>query len=809
MSLDAVKSGFLSYLYEKLGEDIGDLGNNGVISDASIFMYSQEFKEYLRAEYNADASIFSKSISEIMNMEFENGKIVDDSEENAPLSEEDMEMFIEGVDNPEDYVYEDELISNDKNTTETQITQAALTNTAETQITETPPANANTSEGAVDFTPEDSAQNSESSTPENNQTNETYDFSNLEYGEKVNYALEEAYLDEGIISALDENADGSLNDEEKANFKNYLLGENKESINQTLEGVYANEKVIAALDSDNNSVLSDEEKKSFEDYIIYDKAKIEEALKNAFSQEDVIKAFDTDGDGKLSAEEKEAFENLAKGNNEHITLEDIEKILQDVKEGKISVVDGKISIKDDSVNTEEPAEIDTNETEKTESPQRTQSTSGTSSGGGGSYVNSYTPSSSKNVEKQMTLEELESARTEKEGEVSEAQSELSAVYSGDNKAVKDAMDKREDAREAYDKALEEDDEISQELKDKSKENLDAIEDKESEIDGINSNITETDGAISEQNTVISADKSNLQALKDSLSVLGSISTDDKEKQAEITAKKTELNEKISDADKKLETDNDKLEELEDKKEDYEEKLKTAKEELEKLEETKAEIQEEILANCSQETKDAMIAYNEAASNVNTVKEQEASTAKSNLETKQKELNEINAQINEKKAAQTKRENAVTSGMEAAIEWARKYDDMSQSEMQQIFKELGYQFDSGAWCADFVAMALGEAIGNENLPDWYKNIENKAYCPNIANAGKDHKISAEEAQPGDIVLFDWDGDGTADHVGLFVDNGDGSTTIRTIEGNTSGEGGSSCVEEKDRNRGTVLGIYSMH
>ena len=151
---------------------------------------------------------------------------------------------------------------------------------------------------------------------------------------------------------------------------------------------------------------------------------------------------------------------------------------------------------------------------------------------------------------------------------------------------------------------------------------------------------------------------------------------------------------------------------------------------------------------------------------------------------------------------------MTSDMQKAVDWARQYDDMSQSQMQEIFSKLGYQFDSGAWCADFVRMALGEGVGDENLPDWYKNVDNKAYCPSIQAAGEGHKVSAEEAETGDIVLYDWDGDGNADHVGLFVDNGDGSSTITAIEGNTSGAGGSSCVEEKSRGRGNILGIYSM-
>ena len=40
----------------------------------------------------------------------------------------------------------------------------------------------------------------------------------------------------------------------------------------------------------------------------------------------------------------------------------------------------------------------------------------------------------------------------------------------------------------------------------------------------------------------------------------------------------------------------------------------------------------------------------------------------------------------------------------------------------------------------------------------------------------------EPAPGDIVFFDWDNDGSADHVGI-VESCDGST-VRTVEGNSS-------------------------
>lgn len=55
----------------------------------------------------------------------------------------------------------------------------------------------------------------------------------------------------------------------------------------------------------------------------------------------------------------------------------------------------------------------------------------------------------------------------------------------------------------------------------------------------------------------------------------------------------------------------------------------------------------------------------------------------------------------------------------------------------------------------------------------------AYCPSIHNH---ETLEARDLQPGDIVLFDWEPDGTDDHVGI-VEWNDGRQ-VGTIEGNTN-------------------------
>ena len=45
------------------------------------------------------------------------------------------------------------------------------------------------------------------------------------------------------------------------------------------------------------------------------------------------------------------------------------------------------------------------------------------------------------------------------------------------------------------------------------------------------------------------------------------------------------------------------------------------------------------------------------------------------------------------------------------------------------------------------------------------------------------VPTSEGQYGDIVLFDWNGDGVADHIGLIISR-NGNGTYDTVEGNTS-------------------------
>jgi cell wall-associated NlpC family hydrolase len=72
------------------------------------------------------------------------------------------------------------------------------------------------------------------------------------------------------------------------------------------------------------------------------------------------------------------------------------------------------------------------------------------------------------------------------------------------------------------------------------------------------------------------------------------------------------------------------------------------------------------------------------------------------------------------------------------------------------------------------------------------------------------VKLEEAQKGDLVLMNWPGGNSVDHVGIAADRYRGNGLLATVEGNTSsGPGGSQSngggVFKRTRARSEIVGI----
>lgn len=110
----------------------------------------------------------------------------------------------------------------------------------------------------------------------------------------------------------------------------------------------------------------------------------------------------------------------------------------------------------------------------------------------------------------------------------------------------------------------------------------------------------------------------------------------------------------------------------------------------------------------------------------------------------------------------------------------------------------------AWCGIFVSWVYAQAgkpLGKIGFLKGFAGCQTAVF-----HFGKTKEFT-QEPQPGDIVFFDWNGDGRYDHTGIFVKWTTKGKTFETIEGNTSAtnqsNGGN--VERRSRNfvKGKVL------
>lgn len=105
-----------------------------------------------------------------------------------------------------------------------------------------------------------------------------------------------------------------------------------------------------------------------------------------------------------------------------------------------------------------------------------------------------------------------------------------------------------------------------------------------------------------------------------------------------------------------------------------------------------------------------------------------------------------------------------------------------SAINQVTGESGINCATTPWCAAWAMNMLND----HGVLDT-SSCSNVNYCPTIKNWAKDQGIykangSGYVPQAGDAILFDWNGDGTAQHIGIVqkVENG----KVYTIEGNSS-------------------------
>lgn len=107
------------------------------------------------------------------------------------------------------------------------------------------------------------------------------------------------------------------------------------------------------------------------------------------------------------------------------------------------------------------------------------------------------------------------------------------------------------------------------------------------------------------------------------------------------------------------------------------------------------------------------------------------------------------------------------------------------------------------CCFFVSKIFREA-GNASLFYGGKTV---AYCPNAIKWCKNvlAQIPPYLAMPSDIIFFDWELNGTPNHIG-FVANRVSDQVVHTLEGNTTNK---YCVAYRNREAKYIQGIFRPH
>ncbi len=427
----------------------------------------------------------------------------------------------------------------------------------------------------------------------------------------------------------------------------------EELLNETTVG----DSFVSSINQDQiifeNGIFTDSENTENENVKLTD-------ILNDFIQISKVKnTIDTDSNGILSNEEITEFLKLLGSldeNPEDISINDIFSAFNSVEEGtfgkeetnETSEIENEIIR--NAVNTGRPIG---NTRRASNNQGNIGSTTPTNTG---RVVNVPESSSPEN----LSLEELQTKKTEKENELKTAQETVKSVYAGETDGIKAAQRDCNEKENAYEEALKNDQNITDELRTRQQDNQENINNQKSIINEVESNIHTKETEINSQNTIIASDKSTIAALESSIANLKSQSSNNQDVKDDIETKLTSANEKLRAAKQKLENDEAALEKLEKDKTELENKLTEENEKLSGLETERESIEAEILANCSQETKTAMEAFKAAEANVEEVKASELATAKATESKIQTELNEINELINTKNANKIESEYSVNS-----------------------------------------------------------------------------------------------------------------------------------------------------
>ncbi|MBR6163854.1 CHAP domain-containing protein [bacterium] len=543
----------------------------------------------------------------------------------------------------------------------------------------------------------------------------------------------------------------------------------------------------------------------------------EEDFDEIYNDEEAKKLIDLNHDGIISDEEKAIFEKYVKGKKGKITANDLKKILEDIKNGRYNY------------NPEEAALSETNPFAAL-AGFFNNIFGGSDSGWGGNNGGGVDQNATHDV-KFMSLGQLEQEQSLRAENYSKAQQALNDIYNGTDEAVAAANEEYDKAKSDYAEKVKLDNEQTQQKEQQRAEKLEQIESAESRKDEISASINDTEGQITQVSNSISACESNIAALQSAMDSYDGADSEDPEAAAAAEAAKAQIAEQISQEEaKKTELETQKGE-LETKLNDLNQNLSDQENLLGDLNKEYQDIEQELFNVCSPETKAALLSLDTKKAAVGEVKADRISAVKQTLAESKASLEEVNSAYNDRKAKSDAMQYR-NSDPSKVVDYVRELMEqhLNPSDIYNMLRsckdtyEVDYsnglkgQFvldengekiqrdhmsvDMDAYCGEFAYYAYVEGMGYDNMPEWLQTCYYRsAYGFDVA--GRGHEVDVSQAKPGDVITYDWNGDGRSDHVAIFAGI-DSQGNIISVEGNTERGPVAQCKRTKDQ----VHGCYSV-
>ena len=383
----------------------------------------------------------------------------------------------------------------------------------------------------------------------------------------------------------------------------------------------------------------------------------------------------------------------------------------------------------------------------------------------------------------MSEEDMQKELEKKETTLQTKQEALNAVYDGTNPTVKSWNNAVDEAYQFLLGQLEYR-KVNQELIESLNNQVALISAKEAEISGKDSEISTQKTTVSNAKTAYESAVSTRETLESALSSMQGKSSDDPDEQAQIDAQISRLEGEVaaaraaeSEAEAQLKEEEEKLDKLEEEKARLED-------ELDELNAQKSEIEAKIIET-EPNIKEAIQIYNDKKKQADAAKETVLNNAKNAVEVAQQDVVAVKELINDNENRNLSLEYSSNFVGRDIAQFALEFLGYNEADASaDIFLEKWHSSSSQTgWCAAFVSYIYEHMPSSDKIPQWYKDIENQYWQVNVHRAAEEAGaiIDSSQAETGDIVLYDYDGDGTMQHIGIVLAV-EGNKLI-TIDGNS--------------------------